>query len=231
MQVLLIIAGVALVCVLVYYGAQAAKKRREDLGALATSMGWSFDPSSDTSHDEEYAHFEIFRNGHSRRAFNTLHGAMEVDGQRWAAKAGDFEYKVTSSDGKNTTTSTHHFSYLIVHLPFGEVPDLLIRREGIFDKIAGAFGFDDIDFESEEFSRRFHVKSPDKRFAYAVIHPRMMEFLLAEKPPMLDIEHGRCCLANGSSHWKPEEFRANMDTLRGFFDLWPAHVVSDLETR
>ena len=45
------------------------------------------------------------------------------------------------------TTRTHRFSYLIVHLPFSGLPDLLIRPEGVFDKMAGAFGFDDIDFE------------------------------------------------------------------------------------
>jgi hypothetical protein len=231
MQVLLIIAGVALFAVVAFYAHKAAKRRREELGALAASMGWSFDPSSDTRHDEEYAHFEIFRNGHGRRAYNTLRGAMEVGGRTCEAKAGDFEYKTTSSDGKNTTTHTHHFSYLIVHLPFVELPELLIRREHIFDKIAGAFGFDDIDFESEAFSRRFHVKSPDKRFAYDVITPRMMEFLLAEQPPMLDIERGRCCVADGSSYWKPEAFRANMEMLRRFLDLWPEHLVTDLETR
>ena len=65
--------------------------------------------------------------------------------------------------------------------PFRNVPDLLIRPEGFFDKVAGAFGFDDIDFESEEFSRAFFVKSSDKRFAYDVLHPRMLELLMAER--------------------------------------------------
>jgi len=231
MEVLLIVAAVVLVGFAAWAGVRAAKQRREALAALATSLGWSFDPSSDTRHDNEYSHFEIFRKGHGRRAYNSLRGVLEIDGRRWDAKAGDYLYKVTSSNGKTTTTHTHRFSYLIVHLPFGKVPDLLIRREGLFDKLAGAFGFDDIDFESEEFSRRFHVKSPDKRFAYDVVHPRMMEFLLGERPAMLDIERGRCCLSNGSSRWKPEEFRANIETLRRFFDLWPEHLVSDLETR
>jgi len=229
-HVLIIALAIVLIAGLAYAGWRAAEKRREALAGLARQLGWSFDSSVDTDHDEDYAQFALFRRGHSRRAYNTLAGHVEVDGVRWPAKAGDFLYKVTSSNGKSTTTHTYRFSYLIVHLPYA-VPELLIRPEHMFDKLAGAFGFDDIDFESEEFSRRFHVKSPDKRFAYAVIHPRMMEFLLAERPPMLDIEHGRCCLANGSSHWKPEEFRANMDTLHRFFDLWPEHVVSDLETR
>lgn len=231
MQVVLIIVGAVLVGLAIRAGWVAAKKRREALGALAGSLGWSFDASRDDRHDDQYAHFEIFRIGHSRVAYNTLSGEMEVNGESWPAKAGDFQYQVTTSNGKTTTTATHRFSYLIIHLPFAGLPDLLIRREGIFDKLAGVFGFDDIDFESEEFSRRFFVKSPDKRFAYAVIHPQMMEFLLAARPPAVDIERGRCCISDGSSLWKPEEYRANMDMLRKFLELWPEHLVADLESR
>jgi hypothetical protein len=224
-----ILAAFLLLGVLAWFGRLQIRKRREALAALAAQLGWRFDPSRDTSHDEEYAHFEIFRQGHSRTAYNTLTGTLEVAGRDWPAKAGDFLYKTTSSSGKSTTTHRHRFSYLIVHLPFARVPDLLIRREGLFDKLAGVFGFDDIDFESEEFSRRFCVKGPDKRFAYAVIHPRMMEFLLAEQPPALDIEHGRCCIADGRQTWDADGFRARLDQARGFFGLWPEHLVADLE--
>ena len=117
-----------------------------------------------------------------------------------------------------------------MHLPFGMTPDLLIRPEGLFDKIKGAFGFDDIDFESEEFSRRFHVKSSDRRFAYDVLHPRMMEFLLAVRPVMIDIERGRCCLSDGGRCWKPEGFASRIAFLREFFDRWPDHLTASLES-
>ncbi|MHC5210477.1 MAG: hypothetical protein ACYTG2_07160 [Planctomycetota bacterium] len=229
MPFLLIALGVGLIGLLAYWGWAKAKQRREALAALAAELGWRFDPSRDTSHDEEYAHFEVFRRGHSRSAYNTLTGTLEVDGRRWPVKTGDFLYKVTSSNGKTTTTHTHHFSYLILHLPFSGVPDLLIRREGLFDKLAGVFGFDDIDFESEEFSRRFCVKSPEKKFAYAVVHPRMMEFLLAEQPPAIDIERGRCCLTDGRRSWDVAEFRASLDLARRFFGHWPEHLVVQLE--
>ena len=41
-----------------------------------------------------------------------------------------------------------------------------------------AFGWDDIDFESAEFSRKYFVKCEDKRWAYDVLHGRVMELLL-----------------------------------------------------
>ncbi len=220
------IAGV--IGYLAYRGWQAAEQRRESLAALAARLGWSFDPEPDDSHDEEYAHFEMFRRGHGRRAYNTLAGPFEIAGSDCRAKAGDFLYKITTSNGKTTTTHTHHFSYLIVHLPFAEVGDLFIRPEHFFDRIASTLGFDDIDFESDEFSRRFLVKSPDKRFAYAVVHPRMMEFLLDADPVALDIEQGRSCLSDGSSPWTPEAFEHRMTFLKRFFALWPPHVLDSL---
>ncbi len=229
LYVLIPFAIAAIFGVAIYLGYLAEKKRREEMGALARQLGWRFDPTRDRSHDDEYSHFEIFRRGHSRCAFNTLSGELTIDERNYPAKMGDFVYKITTHTCKSTQTRTYRFSYLILHLPFANVPDLLIRREGMFDKLAGAFGFDDIDFESAEFSKRFHVKSPDKKFAYDVIHPRMMEFFLADDSPTVDIELGRCCLSDGRRRWSPDEFHATLDWVARFIDLWPDHVTAQLE--
>ena len=105
---------------------------------------------------------------------------------------------------------------------------LLYLPGGVFDKVKGAFGFDDIDFESEEFSRRFWVQSSDKRFAYDVLHPRMMEFLLRELDSAIDLEGGAICVADGSSRWEPSSFRSQLDFVVKFCELWPRHLLADL---
>jgi len=220
---------IALVVVGSIYAAKVAQKRREDLALLAAKRGWRFSAAKDHSHDEEYSHFEIFRSGHSRYAYNTLQGPVKVHGRQCFAQAGDYHYRQTHGSGKNRRTSTYNFSYLILHLPYANSPDLLIRREGLFDKLKSVFGFDDIDFESEEFSRKYYVHSPDKRFAYDVCHARMLEFLLAESPGIIDIENGRCCISDGRSRWKPEEFEAEIDFLLRFLAQWPEHLTKTLE--
>ena len=211
MQALVVLVVVALVLVAIYLGHQAAKKRCEAMAALAADLGWSFSPEKDTRHDDEYAHFEI-------------------DGRSFSAKAGDFRYKITSSNGKTTTTRTHRFSYRILHLPFSGLPDLLIRPEGGFDKMAGAFGFDDIGFESAEFSRRFYVKSPDRRFAYDVVSPRMIEFLLRRPGPVIDLERDRCCLSEGRRRWEPDQLKSQLRFASTFFERWPDHVVAEFSS-
>jgi hypothetical protein len=228
LEVLLVILFIAVIGVAVWLGWKAEQERKRKLGELAQRLGFRFHPDADSDHDERFAQFEIFRRGHSRVALNTMTGSLEVLGRQCQACCGDFRYRVTRSSGKTTSTSTYRFSYLIVHLPW-QTPPLVVRPEGVFDKIAGAFGFDDIDFESVEFSRRFYVKSADKRFAYDVLHPRMMEFLMAERPPMVDIEGGAVCLSDGQRRWEPADYECMIAFLRRFLDQWPVHLRQDLE--
>jgi hypothetical protein len=206
---------------------RAAKQRVAALSALAAHLRWSFDPSEISDYGLDT--FDAFTRGHSQSAYNTLRGLMDISGGEWTAQAGDFEYKTTSSNGKTTTTHTHRFSYLLIDTPHLGVPDLTIRREGYFDRVVSFMGFDDIDFESVEFSERFHVKSPNKRFAYAVLDPRMMEFLLEVDPPTIELRGGRCCLLRGDSQWTPDEFAATIAWAREFFARWPRQIPSVLD--
>lgn len=210
------------------YAAHREKQRRESLRALAQELGGRFDPRRDHTHDDRYAHFEVFRRGHSRAACNTITAPMTVLDATGQLVLGDFRYKRTSGSGKSRRTVTYRFSYCILHLPVHDLPDLLIRPEGVFDRLADVFGGEDIDFELDDFSRAFLVKCTDRKFAYDVIDPRMMEFLLAARPPAIDIEHGRCLLADGGRRWTPDQFRARLRFLEHFFDRWPDHVVRRL---
>jgi len=232
-NVCFIIFGLILFAILVgffaYFAEMARRRRREALAALARSLGWRFDPSENTSHDERYKQFKVFRKGHSRYAYNTITGEMTIDGRTLPVRMGDYRYQITTNNGKSTSTTTYQFSYLIIELPFLGAQDLFVRHEGVFDKLAGFIGFDDIDFESAEFSKRFYVKSSDKRFAYYIMHPRMMEFLLASDPPIINLEDRCCCFSEDTKRWEPEEFRAMLAWSEAFFDHWPRHVTATFD--
>ena len=57
------------------------------------------------------------------------------------------------------------------------------------------FGYQDIKFESAEFSKTFCVRSPDKKFAYDVCNVKMMEYLLANRDLSIEIENEVIALA------------------------------------
>jgi hypothetical protein len=199
---------------------RAAVQRREALAALAAELGATFEPGKDYSLPAKFEHFELFARGKNRHAYNTVRGNADLGGWQIGFTMGDYRYTVEQGD--NDTTYT--LSYALVHLPYDNVPDLFIRPEGLLDKIAGAIGFDDIDFESEEFSSRFHVSSNDKRFAYDVLHPRMMEFLLDIEPPPIALASGSLLMTRGNTEWDQETFRAHLRWSREFFSRWPDHV-------
>jgi len=229
LAILIIIPVIAIVAILAYFAWKAERQRTLDLMAMAHQLGFQFDPGRDRSLDSRYAHFEVFRQGHSRSASNLMSGDLACGDRTCSTLMGDYEYKITTSNGKTTQTTTYRFSFAILHLPYAGVSDVLIRPEGFVDKIKSAMGFDDIDFESSEFSRCFFVKSPDKRFAYDLIDPRMMEFLLATRPPPIDMERGRILLTDGHRRWKPAEFQQHLQWVQQYFDHWPRHLVDRLE--
>lgn len=214
-----------LVPLLIYLGHRAAQRRRERLTRLARQLGWEFDPDRDGGFHERYGH-DLYRRGRQRVAYNTLRGVLEIKSRAYRVTMGD--YRFTEGSGKHRTT--HTLSYLLVRLPFAAVPALFVRGEWLGDRLLGALGFDDIDFESEQFSRSFYVKSADKRFAYAVIHPRMMEFLLARRPPRIELVDCVCLLWDGTHQWDIDEFRRRLGWARDFLELWPEHLMDRFET-
>lgn len=223
LQVLGILAVTTVVGGLVAFGLWTAKKRREALAALADSLGLRFHRADDRSFDDYHTH-AVFHQGRSRAAYNRMEGALDVAGSVFAITMGDYRYTVRT--GKNSTT--FRFSFLLIRPSWGPLPNFELRPEHWGDKIMGAIGFDDIDFESEEFSRKFMVQSPDKRFAYAVIHPRMMEYLLEVKGPKIDIRDGECLLMTGISTWDADRFREHVAWAKRFFGLWPEHLTRQL---
>jgi hypothetical protein len=104
-------------------------------------------------------------------------------------------------------------------------PELTIAPEGIFSKVAQAFGYDDIDFESHEFSRKFCVRSRDKKFAYDVCHARMIEYLLANNDLSIEIENSALAIAY-SGVLKPEETEPNLQRLVQVRALMPNYLFA-----
>jgi hypothetical protein len=145
----------------------------------------------------------------------------------WASRpfrAFDYHYEIHSTNSEGgRRTEHHHFSAAIVESAVLLKP-LLIRPEGFMDKVAEFFGFEDINFESAEFSRKFYVKAEDKRWAYDVIHPRVMEFLLAA--PRFPIQFGPdCVIAYRGSTFSTLDFESAAGVIGGILDRLPEYLV------
>jgi len=213
-----VIAVVAIVAILSYLSAQ---KRRQAMLDLAARLGLRFDPQKDWGLAEHYGFLNKLRAGSNRYVFNKLSGTYQ--GQDVAAF--DFHYQTYSSDSKGHRQTEHHyFSCFVLRLP-RSFPELVIGREGFLSKIAQAFGYDDIDFESHEFSRKFCVRSPDKKFAYDVCNARMMEYLLANDDLTMEIDQGVLALTF-NSRLDPARIEPNLNRLVALRSLMPDYLFS-----
>lgn len=182
------------------------KNRRETLKQFAKERRWRFEGAKIRGYDSKYHQFDFLDRGRNRYAHNIVEGKHEG----FAIEVFDYHYETRSRDSDGDQKTRHHrFSVAVVESPFS-LKDMTIRPEGVFDKLSAAFGWDDIDFESSEFSREFHVKSPDRRWAYDVLHQRTMAYLL-ECPYYEIYFSGRHLAIRSVKRFEPWEFSQSVE--------------------
>jgi hypothetical protein len=65
---------------------------------------------------------------------------------------------------------------------------ITISPENILGQIEGAFDSEDIKFESAEFSHTYRVRCADKKFAYDVCTPQMIDYLLTNRDLKVELQ-------------------------------------------
>ncbi len=212
--ILLLVAGVVFV---VHW---EAKKRREALNAWAGKRGLAFDRSRDRSIVHSFPQFACLKKGDANwYAFNRVGGT--TDGR--TILAFDYHYEtIEKTSDKKTTSVSHYFSAVICSSPIA-LKELYIRPETFMDKVGAFFGSEDINFESAEFSSRFHVSAPDRRWAYDVLHVRAMEELL-KYPPFFIALCGGHAIAWRETQFKTDEFDEALATLESLLNQLPGYV-------
>jgi hypothetical protein len=213
----------------VILGIKAAKRRREAIERWCARRGFRFIGSAPFRLMSNLQGIPQFRSGREHKSANVVVGSLKSLGSTLDVYSGDYSYVEDVGSGKNRRRVTRRFSFVVATLPF-VTPAVALRRESFLDRFAAAMGFDDIDFETAEFSRKFHVKSQNARFAYDLIHPRMMEFILSADDPSFTITDGLCAVADGARTWPPEKFEQQLSYLDGLLQLWPRHVLDTLQS-
>jgi hypothetical protein len=221
--IIIIIAVIAIIIVGVVLQHKKTEGRKKELAGWAFSKGLNFNPARDAGIDNRYS-FKCLQRGENRYGYNIVEGNI---GNR-PARAFDYHYETHHTDSKGQRHTQHHyFSAVIVDAKLSLKP-LFIRNERLFDKLTEFIGFDDIDFESAEFSKKFYVKSSDKKWAYDVLHQATMEFMLSA--PRFDIEFGgRNVIAYRNNTFKTVEFEEAINLVNGILDRLPESLIQELK--
>lgn len=115
---------------------------------------------------------------------------------RWMASVRDVENTATGRRGGvdvviadywfSPTSAAERDDYELYTCVLSPVPpgwaDLSVVPERLASRMRTAVGLGDLGTESEEFDRRFEIRSGDRRFASAFVDARMMAWLLEQLP-------------------------------------------------
>jgi hypothetical protein len=173
MTAFILLSAAGLATAIVYARFYVKRKRTEALRRVAKTFGFAWSPR-DIGGLLRYD-FDLLFRGDGRGSENSLRGSFKGVSFR----AADYWY-YTSEEGatRGRGRTYHYFSAAVVDIP-AYLPDLKIEPEGLVSRVAGSLGFKDIDFESQEFNLRYKVSAPERSFAYKLIDPRMMQWLLS----------------------------------------------------
>ena len=167
-----VVVGIAIAALVIPW--VLAQRRRDDLSVVAAQHGLEYSPSDPFGCTR--VAFPLFRKGDGRTAENVMWREQE-DGL--ALRGFDFSYYDETHDQTGAVSRSYkHFSCVMAQVD-GAWPEVAISREGILEKALGLIGMGDIELESDEFNRRFSLRSPDRRFAITLVDARMIDFLLS----------------------------------------------------
>lgn len=210
------------VVAIAYWQWQLAKQRRADLSAWAAKQGLSYSAEDVWNLPGSYRRFGLFTRGDGRGCENVVQGEW----QGLSLIEADYWYYDTSHDSKGGTSRSYsHHSVVLVSLD-AVLPNVSIERENVLTRLADAVGMRDIEFELEEFNRRFNVKCDDREFAYKLLDARMMEYLLGKAGNIcVEVDGGHALVWSGKV--KPAELTGLLYRVKGFVDSIPRLVWNE----
>jgi hypothetical protein len=195
---------------------ETEEMRRRELAALARKLKLQFNPKNDFKLAERFLFLTWLNRGEARNvryAYNVFRGYH-------------LDYLVTVFDYTFLAgRCSYYWSAFILEMRTN-FPDTIISHESLESRFAEELGVPRITFESAEFSHAFRVRSADKKFAFDVCHPRMMEYLLANKD--LTIEIRGTAVAVLFEDWlRPEKVEANLSRLIEIRKLLPQYLFTN----
>lgn len=208
----------------VIYGIMADRKRVQELAGWASLGGWSFDPSK--RHAPVHP-FSLFGQGHSRWSrFHMARAINDVTPGLDAAHAELFEYHYAETSGSGKDRRTHHYYFTCILVDAGcELGQVMLRDENWGDRIVQTLGFDDIDLEDPEFSRKFVVKAADRKDAYDLLGHGLMRYLTRHGGWRIET-HGRTLLVYDRGRMNAQDCHRLERFTGGFLAQLPRTMVN-----
>ena len=167
---LFMIVIVAVFVFVFWYKRRSWRRHQAEMAAWAAANGYGYQVASPAL-ARAWTGVPFVTNS-SERALDVITGRSQ-QGQPFCSF--EYQYVVGSGDDQRTV----RIWIMMLRLPYW-LPWLTLTEEGLGSKIAQFFGGQDIKLESDEFNQAFRVQAESQAFAYAVLNPRTIEWLLGQ---------------------------------------------------
>lgn len=188
------------------------QQRGRRLARLAREHGWHLARRDDVW--SRTLEGEPFGRGDARRCTSVLTGTHRGRD----VVAFDYGFRTVSTDGAGVRTQqVHRYAVGVVRLP-APLPLVELRPARVFRR--------GLEFESEDFNRRYAVRADDARTAYDVLPPRTLQLLL-DRPELSLRLLGGCAVTWEPGRLDAAPLLARLDTVSAVLDGVPAFVWRD----
>ena len=202
---------ILIVGIILYIFWLSEKKRSQQLSAIAASLKLSFSQKNNSALFDRINKLHLFSVGYSKKIKNLMEG--EANNTELAI----FDYQYTTGGGESSRT--YRQSVFCIWSPKLYLPQFSMRPEGIFHKIGGAFGYQDIDFDSHpEFSKKYLLRGDNEASIRQLFNKKLLTNI--ESQQKISIEGGDNQLVFYKKRIKPDDIESFMDEGFRFFKLF-----------
>lgn len=217
---LFFVVGFIVVFAALAYQRHRQQQRREAIAMWAIGQGLTYFRSDTTGICD--LDFHLFSKGDDRGCENVVAGTWHGLDVRVA----DYWYYDESTDSEGRTSRSYHRYSIVVTPVEAFLPGVRIEKENVLTRLADRVGMRDIDFESEEFNRRFNVKATDREFAFKLLDARMLQWLLRTEGSHCYEVYGAWLLAYCDA-LPPDQWPSLVFAAKGFLERIPRLVWAD----
>ena len=214
------VLGLAIIGAVAYLSYLSKQKRIQALASAASQLGLQFSRADPFGILAEP--FQLLRKGDGQGVENVMWGTW----QGLEVRQFDYWYYEESTDSRGSRSKTYYRFNCVICPIDASCAHLTIDHENLFTRLADALSFHDIQFESDEFNKKYQVKCRDRKFANDFIDARLMRWLL-QHGEGFSFEAAGDELLCAHRRLQPTELIPLLGSAKAFRDEIP-HVVFDL---
>ncbi|GAA1549619.1 hypothetical protein [Kribbella lupini] len=140
-----------------------------------------------------------------------------------AGQYAGYDFRAFDHSHATSRTSTATKLHVVAVLLPVVLPSIAVTTD---NPVARTLRVPDQQLESGDFNETFAIESPNQRYASAVVHPQLMEWML-QRPHLQWWIDGPYLVTWGLNWWTVESVRAALDDLTAVAQQIPPFVLAD----